>query len=77
MGTDSLCTVIQSAVCLRGTEKDAEGMLKIARARKYWNASSKDKEATLRQLFDVPAMFAAYDRQTLPTRYLPLRKHGA
>jgi hypothetical protein len=77
MGTDSLCTVIQSAICLRGTEKDAEGMLKIARAPKYWNASSKDKEATLRQLFDVPSLFAAHDWRTLPTRYLPLRKHGA
>jgi len=76
MGTDSLCTVMQSAVCLRGTESDAENVMRIARAPKYWKAASKDKEATMRKLFDIPALFAAHTWGTLPTRYLPLRKHG-
>lgn len=77
MGTDSLCTVVQSAICLRGTEKDSENMMRIARATKYWRAASKHKEATLRKLFDVPALFAKYDRDTLPTRYIKMRAKGA
>lgn len=74
MGTDSLSTVMQSAICLRGTERDADAMLMIARARKYWNAPSRDKEATLRKLFDIEGMFAKQEPESLATRYLPCRK---
>lgn len=70
MGTEGLSTVIESAACLRGTEQDADPMMKIAVASNYWNAPMRDKIATLRKVLDVPRLFARYTWQTLPTRYL-------
>ena len=76
MGTDSLPTVIQSAICLRGTESDADAFRRVACAPKYWRAPSRDKEATLRKMFDIGKLFAEHTWNTLPTRYLKLRRRG-
>ena len=70
MGTESLSTVIQSAIVWRGTEKDSENITKIARSKKFANASSRVKQATLEKYFDVKTLFGSYTRDTLPTRYL-------
>ena len=70
MGTESLSTVIQSAIVWRGTEKDSENITKIARSKKFANASAKVKQATLEKYFDVKTLFGSYTRDTLPTRYL-------
>lgn len=74
MGTDSLSTVILSAIALRGRESDAEAVQKVACAPRFWRASSKDKQATLESLFDVETLFKSKTPETLPTRYLPCRK---
>jgi hypothetical protein len=76
MGTDSLPTVVHSALALRGTEREAENMERIARSSKYWKASRKDKMATLSQMFDLNKLFARHTKQTLPTRYLPCKPKG-
>lgn len=70
MGTDSLPTVIQSAICLRGTEQDSANMMLLARAKKYWGANTKDKQATLDSLFDTEKLMASYNWDNLPTKYL-------
>lgn len=70
MGTDSLPSVVHSAMCLRGAEADGETIMKLARAPKYWSAVGADKVATLEKHVDVARMFQAYTWETLPTRYL-------
>ncbi len=70
MGTDSLCTVAQSAIIWRGDESDGETIAKIATSRKYWGASSPVRQATLEKYFDVKTLFGAYNPEDLPTRYL-------
>lgn len=76
MGTDSLPSVVQSAICLRGAEQDGEAVKRIACAPKYWRAAGRDKLATLESLFDVAELFKRHTWDSLPTRYLKLRKHG-
>ena len=68
MGTESLPTVIQSAICHRGTESDADNVMTIARARRYWSANSISKQATLEKMFDVATLFGAFTWENLPTR---------
>lgn len=70
MATESLPTVIQSAIVWRGTEKDAENILRIASSKKFFAADSKTKQATLEKYFDVDTLFGAFTPDTLPTRYL-------
>ena len=70
MGTESLSTVIQSAIVWRGTEDDSENILRVARSKRFANASSLVKQATLERYFDVKGLFGAYTKETLPTRYL-------
>jgi len=70
MGTDSLPTVVHSAMMLRGIEADGEIIAKLATSRKYWAASSAQKTATLEKHVDVARMFQAYTWDDLPTRYL-------
>ncbi len=77
LGTDSLPTVIHSALVLRGTEAHANNMDMLARSKKYWAASRADKMATLEGLFDLGSLFGPYTAETLPTRYLPCRKWNA
>jgi len=70
MGTDSLATVIQSAIILRGLEYDTEGIQALARTKKYWAASVASRVATLEQWFDCASLFKEYEWNQLPTRYL-------
>jgi hypothetical protein len=70
MGTDSLPTVFQSAICLRGDELDSDNIVKLSLAHKYWSASRFHKVATLEQLFNAANLFKGYTWDTLPTRYL-------
>jgi len=70
MGTDSLPTVILSAIAWRGTEKDAENVRKIACSKQFWSANSMVKQATLEKYFDVKTLFGEFTPEKLPTRYL-------
>lgn len=70
MSTESLPTVIQSAIVWRGTEKDSDNFAKVARSKKFCGASAAVKQKTLEQYFDVEQLFAEFSPQTLPTRYL-------
>lgn len=70
MGTESLPTVTKSAIVWRGTEKDADNFLKVARSRKFNNANSQVKQLTLEKYFDVKTLFGAFTPDTLPTKYL-------
>jgi hypothetical protein len=76
MGTDSLSTVMLSAIALRGIEADADNIAKLALSHKFWAANSKIKQDTLDKYFDVNTLFGEFDRDTLPTRniltYLPV-----
>lgn len=70
MGTDSLSTVILSAIAHRGGARDTENIIKISTNKKFWAASSPVKQATLEKYFDVGRLFKAYTPEELPTRYL-------
>jgi radical SAM superfamily enzyme YgiQ (UPF0313 family) len=70
MATESLPTVIQSAIIWRGTEKDTENITRIACSTKYNSASALVKQATLEKYFDVKTLFGAFTAETLPTKYL-------
>lgn len=70
MGTESLPTVIQSAIIWRGTEQDSDNIVKVAKSKKFASASMKVRQATLERYFDVEKLFGEYSASTLPTRYL-------
>lgn len=68
MATESLATVMQSAIIWRGTEDDTENIVKIATNKKFETASSAIKQATLEKYFDVVKLFGRFTPETLPTR---------
>ena len=68
MATESLSTVALSAIVWRGTEADADNVVRIARARKFWAAPGPVRLATLERYFDLPRLFGAFTPETLPTR---------
>lgn len=68
MGTESLSTVALSAIVWRGTESDADNIVKLSRAKKFWSASGAVKIATLEKYFDLAHLFGAFTPNTLPTR---------
>lgn len=70
MGTDSLSTVILSAIAHRGDARDTENIIKISTNKKFWAASSPVKQATLEKYFDVGRLFKAYTPEELPSKYL-------
>ena len=70
MATESLSTVIQSAIIWRGTEKDTENIIKISCSNKFSTASATVKQATLEKYFDVKTLFGKFTAETLPTKYL-------
>ena len=70
MATDSLSTVIKSAIVWRGTESDSDMFAKIAASKKFNSASADVKQATLEKYFDVGRMFGRYTLDDLPTKYL-------
>lgn len=70
MATESIPTVVQSAIVWRGTEQDTENILKVALSKKFKSANMQIKKATLENYFDVKKLFGEFNAQTLPTRYL-------
>jgi len=68
MGTESLSTVIKSAIVWRGTEKDSDNFLKIAKSKKFESASADVKQVTLEKYFDVKTLFGKFTPETLPTK---------
>lgn len=70
MGTDSLSTVMLSAIAHRGSSDDCEAIARLCATRKFWTASSAEKEATLCRYFDMDRLFGAFTPDTLPSRYL-------
>lgn len=70
MGTDSLSTVMLSAIAHRGSEKDSDIIAKLCCNGKFWKASARQKEATLDKYFDLNRLFGQYTPETLPSRYL-------
>lgn len=70
MATESLPTVIQSAIVWRGTEADSDNFVKIALSKKFAAASTPIKQATLEKYFDVKTLFGRYTLDNLPTKYL-------
>lgn len=70
MGTDSLPTVILSAIAHRGDERDTEAITRLCATPKFWSANGATRRATLEKYFDIDKLFGAYTAQTLPSRYL-------
>lgn len=70
MGTDSLSSVMLSAIAHRGEERDIENITRLCSTPKFWSAPSTIKEATLEKYFDMDKMFGAYTADNLPSRYL-------
>jgi radical SAM superfamily enzyme YgiQ (UPF0313 family) len=70
MGTESLPSVILSAIAIRGTETDAANVEKLSITKKFWGADQKTKRITLEKYFDVKSLFGPFDPASLPTRYL-------
>ena len=70
MGTESLPTVMESMIMLRGCEGDAEDIEKLALSKKYKTLSMRSKEKTLLKYFNIDKLFGEYTIETLPTRYL-------
>lgn len=70
MGTDSLASVMLSAICHRGDVQDSENIGKICASKKFWSSSAAVKEATLEKYFDMDKLFGEFTPQTLPSRYL-------
>jgi hypothetical protein len=70
MGTESLPTVILSALCLRGTEDDTDLVSRIATSKKLWKASAAAKLASLEKHVNIDRLFGRYAHGNLPTRYL-------
>lgn len=70
MATESLCTVIQSAIVWRGTEQDTDNFVKLACNKKFNTANSVIKQITLEKYFDVKNLFTELTLETLPTKYL-------
>ena len=68
MATESLSTVIQSAIIWRGTEKDTENIVKLACSSKFQSANARVKQATLEKYFDVNALFGKFTPDNLPTK---------
>ena len=70
MGTDSLSTVMLSAIAHRGAIEDCENIAKLCSAKKLWSASAAVKEATLCKYFKMDKLFGAFTPNNLPSRYL-------
>ena len=70
LGTESLSSNILEALILRGTEADTETVERVARSKRFWNASAVVRRTTLEKYCDVDRLFRAYAWAELPTRYL-------
>lgn len=70
MGTDSLSTVMLSAIAHRGSREDSENVWRLCATKKFWSASASVREKTLERYFDMDRLFGAFTPETLPSRYL-------
>ena len=70
MGTDSLSTVMLSAIAHRGSIDDSENIAKLCKTKAFWSANGVTKEATLSKYFDMDYLFGEFNSKTLPSRYL-------
>lgn len=70
MGTDSLSTVMLSAIAHRGSREDSENVGRLCATKKFWSASASVREKTLERYFDMDRLFGAFTPETLPSRYL-------
>lgn len=70
MGTDSLCTVMLSAIAHRGSISDSDSIEKICKSKKFWSQNSVIKEQLLSKMFDIDNLFGEFTPDTLPSRYL-------
>lgn len=70
MGTDSLSTVMLSAIAHRGSREDSENIGRLCATKKFWSASASVREKTLERYFDMDRLFGAFTPETLPSRYL-------
>lgn len=70
MGTDSLPSVMLSAIAHRANEKDSENIIKLCKTKKFWGAAGAVKQATLEKYFDMDHLFGEFTPETLPSRYL-------
>ena len=70
MGTDSLSTVMLSAIAHRGSREDSENIGRLCATKKFWSASASVREKTLERYFDMDRLFGPFTPETLPSRYL-------
>lgn len=70
MATESLSTVMLSAIAHRGSESDSDTIAKLCSSKAFWSANSQVKEATLCKYFDMDKLFGEFTAKTLPSRYL-------
>ena len=70
MATESLPTVIHSAIVWRGTESDTDTFCKIATSKKYWSSPMGSRLATLEKHFDISRLFGSFSPDELPTKYI-------
>lgn len=70
MGTESLPTVILSAIGIRGTEEDTDNVARVAASSQFWKSNSIRRQRTLEKYFDVAILFSEFTPESLPTRYL-------
>ena len=70
MGTDSLATVMLSAIAHRGSVEDGEAIAKLCASRRFWSAPAARREATLVRYFDMDMLFGSFTPDSLPSRYL-------
>jgi hypothetical protein len=55
---------------IRGEERDAVAIRRLACTKRFWSAVTKDRLATVEGVLDVSRLFGTYTWDTLPTRYL-------
>lgn len=70
MGTDSLSSVMLSAIAHRGRGHDTENIIKLCRSGKFWRADAMTREATLEKYFNMDLLFGEFSPEALPSRYL-------
>jgi len=70
MGTESLPTVFEDMIMNRGTEEEAEKVLKLAISKKYWASKTSIKLKTLESYFDAYKFFSGYPKGGAPNNYI-------
>ena len=68
--TDSLVSVLLDALVLRGTERDADVVDRLAATSAFWSAKSAQRVATMAKHVDVDRLMGECSPDTLPTAYL-------